>query len=108
MAVRAQAFEDGTHEALRQTELAQIALERRYDAGLAQHKRQQAQARESKQHQATDWDQLTKLDRYERRAVSRCDRAIKAFDWACAAQHAANEPFAAIWQNEPNAEDTEP
>ncbi|MFC4172937.1 hypothetical protein ACFOYU_12845 [Microvirga sp. GCM10011540] len=87
-AAHAQAIRDGTEEQWLDA----------YFAAKAAGANQRKQAKQ----QASLWDQLSKLDRYERRALSRRDRAIQAFDEACAtACHLPARPSALVWQNEP-------
>jgi hypothetical protein len=77
--------------------------EQSLDASLAapgQPKEQQQQTQQS----VHDWDLLLKLDRYERRALSRRNAAGQAFDEAVAAlRGASREQADPVWQNEPKA-----
>jgi hypothetical protein len=71
------------------------------DAYFAAKAARVEQRQQARQH-ALDWGQLDKLDRYERRALSRRNKAIKAFDeaWAAAGYGSADH-LTSFWQNEP-------
>ncbi len=76
-----QAYRNGTHRELRALALSQIRQEVHFDAEVARVKQQRAQA----QHCASIWEQLDKLERYLRRALSRQNKAIRALDASLAA-----------------------
>jgi hypothetical protein len=74
-----------------------------YDTGVDPIKQRPADAKQRIKEAACTWDQLNKLDRYECRALSRRNRAIKTFDEACAAADRGSAThLTSFWQNEPN------
>jgi hypothetical protein len=83
--MRVAAYRAGKGDQQRDMELAQLAAEWAYEIEVGRVKRRQANAKYHAQQRARQWDQLAQLERYERRAVSRRDSAIRAFDEACAA-----------------------
>ena len=67
----------------------------------ALHKTSVQQARQRR----SAWDQLGKLDRYERRALSRRNKALRILDEVRATRdRSAPGIVASNWQNEPNGE----
>jgi hypothetical protein len=76
LGVRIQAVLNGTIDELHRTELAQI---RKVFKSHEERQRIMQHNTDVRQRLA-DWDQLAKLARYERRALSRRNAAIRAFD----------------------------
>jgi hypothetical protein len=94
------AYVDGTHQQLRASELASLTREIAYDADVERIKQRRKDAKQRIRGAASTWAQLDKLDRYERRALSRRNKAIKAFDEArAAADHRSADHLPAFWQN---------
>ncbi|KLK90065.1 hypothetical protein AA309_27995 [Microvirga vignae] len=84
-AMRVQAYRDGTREQQRQAELAQITELWAYECKVEGTKRRRAAAKERTKQRAIRWAELERLDRYERRALSRRNTAIRALEEAQAA-----------------------
>ena len=86
-----QADRNGTHRELQALVPAQITQQSHFKAEVTRVRQQRTQAR----HRASTWDQLGKLDRYLRRALSRRSKAICAFDAmvATAAERSADPPL---------------
>jgi hypothetical protein len=94
------AYLDGTHQQLREAELASLTREMAYDADVDRINQRREDAKHRIKEAASTWAQLDKLDRYERRALSRRNKAIKAFDEArAAADHRSADHLPAFWQN---------
>jgi hypothetical protein len=71
---------NGGHQARGPAGRAQITHGGGGDAAVRRLTHQWAEAEPAPRGRPSTWDQLNKLDRYERRALSRRDRAIKDFD----------------------------
>jgi hypothetical protein len=84
-AMRVAAILAGTRAQQRETELAQVTAQWAYESEVERIKLRRANAKHDAQQRARQWDQLAQLERYERRAVSRRNAAIRAFDEAYAA-----------------------
>jgi hypothetical protein len=79
------AYLDGTHQQLQEAERAPITREIAYDTEMDRIKQRRKDAKQHIKEAASTWAQLERINRYERRALSRRNKAIKAFDEACAA-----------------------
>ncbi|MGF9759572.1 hypothetical protein AAII07_30695 [Microvirga sp. 0TCS3.31] len=69
----------------RELALAHITAEWAYESEVERVTRRRAHAKQKVKQRALQWDQLARLERYERRAVSQRNSAIRAFDEAVAA-----------------------
>jgi hypothetical protein len=74
------AYLDGTHRQLHEAEIAQMRALGAYESEVKDIKRRRAEREQRAKQRASQWDQLTRFDRYEIRAMSRQRTAIKAFD----------------------------
>jgi hypothetical protein len=83
-AMRVEAYRAGTDAEQRKAELAQLTAEWAYENEVEHVKRRRANAKQKVKQRAHQWDQLARLERYERRAVSQRNSAIRAFDEAVA------------------------
>lgn len=84
-AMRVEAYRAGSNAELRKAELAQLTAQWAYENEVEGIKRRRANAKQRVKQHALQWDQLARLERYERRAVSQRNSAIRAFDEAVAA-----------------------
>ncbi|WP_210381260.1 hypothetical protein [Microvirga zambiensis] len=82
MAMRVEAYRAGTRAVQREVELAQIAAQSAYESEVERVKLRRANAKYEAKQRAVQWEQLARFERYERRAVSRRNSAIRAFDEA--------------------------
>ncbi|WP_040639306.1 hypothetical protein [Microvirga lotononidis] len=80
-----EAYRNGTFVQQRESVLAQVAEHIIYESKIEQIKLDWANAKQEAQQRARRWEQLTRLERYERRAVSQRNSAIRAFGEAQAA-----------------------
>jgi hypothetical protein len=81
-AARVRAYRDGTHEQLRELEMAQLMQDLWFDLEVSRIKQDRLNAVQLAKEQFAAWEQLAKIERYERRALSRRNTAIRAFDAA--------------------------
>jgi hypothetical protein len=84
-AMRVEAYRAGTDAEQRKAELAQISAQWAYENEVERLKRRRANGKQKVKQRAFQWDQLARLKRYECRAVSQRNSAIRAFDEAVAA-----------------------
>jgi hypothetical protein len=85
IAMRVKAYRDGTFAQQREATLAQLTEHWKYESEVERIKLRRANAKQDAKQRALQWDQLARLERYERRAVSQRNAAIRAFDEAQAA-----------------------
>ncbi|GEO14641.1 hypothetical protein [Microvirga aerophila] len=79
-AMYVRAYLDGTHRQQQETEIAQIMAECAYDSEVKQIKQRRAERKQRARQRASQWEQLKRFARYERRALSRQRTAMKALD----------------------------
>jgi hypothetical protein len=91
MAMRIEASRNGALDQQIRKELAQLAAQWAYESEVRRIKQDLAAARHRAQERKCQWDQLARFERYERRAVSRRNTAIRAFDEALAAAQKAKD-----------------
>jgi hypothetical protein len=75
-----EAYRNGTDVQQREAVLAQVAAHIAYESKVERIKLNWANAKQKAQQRARQWEQLARLERYERRAVSQRNTAIRAFD----------------------------
>jgi hypothetical protein len=75
-----EAYRNGTEVQQREAVLAQVAAHIAYESKVERIKLNWANAKRNAQQRARQWEQLARLERYERRAVSQRNAAIRAFD----------------------------
>jgi hypothetical protein len=80
-----EAHRNGTYVQQREAVLALFAEHIAYESKVERIKLDWANAKQKAQQRARQWEQLARLERYERRAVSQRNTAIRAFDEAQAA-----------------------
>lgn len=71
---------DGTHQQQLEAELAQMREELAYEREVDRIKQQRTETQQRAKDRRSQWNQLERLDRYERRALSRRNKAIKVFN----------------------------
>jgi hypothetical protein len=81
-AMRVEAYLAGTDDEQLKVELAQIVKLGAYESEVERVRQRRAMAKKQAKQRALQWDQLARLERYERRALSQRNSAIRAFDAA--------------------------
>jgi hypothetical protein len=77
-----EAYRAGTEDEMQQAEVGQIMKQCTYESEVERVKQRRAMAKEQTKQRSLQWDQLARLERYERRALSQRNSAIRAFDAA--------------------------
>jgi hypothetical protein len=81
-AMRVEAYRAGTDDEQLKVEFAQIVKLGAYESEVERVRQRRAMAKKQAKQRALQWDQLARLERYERRALSQRNSAIRAFDAA--------------------------
>jgi hypothetical protein len=84
-AMRVEAYLAGTDDEQLRSELAQIMKQCAYESEVERVKQRRATTNEQAKQRALQWDQLARLERYGRRALSQRNSSIRAYDEAQAA-----------------------